>query len=125
MKLLLDNNLSPWLATELCKVGHDATHVLDIGMHAASDREILEFALSQGSIVISNDKDFGQIIAQSNLARPSVILLRQLIDPKQQLALLIENLPSLSEPLGLGALISLDSRVARVKLLPILPRRTQ
>ena len=36
MKLLLDNNLSPQLVALLAVQGHEAEHVRDRGMHAAT-----------------------------------------------------------------------------------------
>jgi hypothetical protein len=40
VKFLIDQALSPAVATELNRAGHDALHVRDLGMQAASDEEI-------------------------------------------------------------------------------------
>ncbi len=55
MKFLIDNALSPVVATELRKAGHDASHVRDHYLQAASDEQIFEFAAKRGLIVVSAD----------------------------------------------------------------------
>jgi Domain of unknown function (DUF5615) len=49
--------------------GHDAVHVLDDGMHAATDEAVFERAAAESRVVVSADTDFG-----TPLARPSVEL---------------------------------------------------
>ncbi len=41
MRFLIDNNLSPVLADELKTAGHDAVHVRDYGLQAATDQVVL------------------------------------------------------------------------------------
>jgi Domain of unknown function (DUF5615) len=46
VKFLVDNNLSPLLAKSLKAAGHDAVHVRDLGLQAATDEIVLEQARS-------------------------------------------------------------------------------
>ena len=77
MKFLIDNALSPIIARGLLDAGHDAIHVRDIGMAAASDPEIFELAIKDNRILISADTDFGSLLAFRESAKPSFILFRQ------------------------------------------------
>ena len=51
MKLLIDANLSPRVATALRVAGHTAVHVADIGLLDASDSEIFDRAAEDGYVV--------------------------------------------------------------------------
>ena len=46
MKLLLDEALSPRLATVLTALGHTSEHVRDLGIRGASDQEVVDRARS-------------------------------------------------------------------------------
>lgn len=52
MRFLVDNALSPVVAERLEAAGHDAAHVRDYGLQAASDEQIFERDLANGSIVV-------------------------------------------------------------------------
>ena len=65
MKFLIDNNLSPLLAESLKAAGHDAVHVRDLGLQAATDEVVLEHARSQDQVLVSADADFGTLLARS------------------------------------------------------------
>lgn len=59
MRFVVDANLSPRVAGLLTAVGHDAVAVRDVGLHDATDDEILDRALTDDRIIISHDTDFG------------------------------------------------------------------
>jgi hypothetical protein len=50
MKFLVDNALSPEVARLLNEAGHDAVHVRDLGMAAATDSVILAQAASDSQV---------------------------------------------------------------------------
>src|SRR2546427_933690 len=76
MRFLIDNALSPVLATLLTQAGHDALHVRTIELHRADDIEIFDRAAAEDRIVVSADTDFGTLLATRTVQKPSVIQFR-------------------------------------------------
>ena len=60
MRFLVDAQLSPALARWRAAEGHEAEHVGDLGMQAASDAVIWNCALAPSSAIIMKDEDFAQ-----------------------------------------------------------------
>ena len=58
MRFLVDAQLPPGLARHLTALGHEAEHVLELGLAGATDSEIWAHAIRVGAIVISKDGDF-------------------------------------------------------------------
>ncbi|HUD92753.1 DUF5615 family PIN-like protein [Sphingobium sp.] len=58
MKFLIDAQLPPALCRWLRDRGHEAEHVSDIGMIAASDGAIAARAEADGAVLFSKDEDF-------------------------------------------------------------------
>lgn len=117
----MDQALSPILAEELRRNGHDAIHVRDYGLQAADDRTIFLRAAAEDRVVISADTDFGALLAVGAETRPSLILFRGQISrrPKLQSKFLLANLPALSEAPSRGSIVAFEETRIRVRFLPI------
>ncbi len=122
MRFLFDQCLSPDFAQALAAVGHDIVHVRDRGMQRAGDPEVLQLARSEGRILVSADTDFGTILAQTSAIRPSVIIFRRTTGrrPAEQAALLVANLPAITEALHAGSVVVVEEARLRVRRLPII-----
>ena len=109
------------LAEHLRQSGHDAVHVRDYGMQAATDEEIFNRAQQQDRIVVSADTDFGTIVTLRREAKPSIILFRQGHSrrPDQQAALLLKNLPEIEDALIGGCVAVFDRARIRIRPLPV------
>lgn len=120
MKFLIDNALSPTIAKGLTEKGYDAIHVRDIGMAAASDPEIFDFAIDEDRILISADTDFGALLAFRQSSKPSFILFRQTDKhPTSQLNFLLTHLPTLKKELLSGCVVVFEDQRIRIRSLPI------
>lgn len=75
MKFLLDENLSKKLAIYFSQLGHSVLRIKKINP-GINDYLVLELALSKDSILITADKDFGELVFKEKLAHCGIILLR-------------------------------------------------
>jgi predicted nuclease of predicted toxin-antitoxin system len=57
MRFVVDNQLSPRLSKFLQDSGHDSVHVAMVGLEAADDRTVWEWAIRESRIVVSKDED--------------------------------------------------------------------
>ncbi|MBI4884612.1 MAG: DUF5615 family PIN-like protein [Actinobacteria bacterium] len=121
MKLLVDANLSPIVATLLREHGHDVEHVVDVRLGMASDVVIFDYAVKTRRVVISCDTDFGVLLAQHRTTAPSLVLLRHMNDtaPEEQARLLVGALTATSEQLEAGAVVTLAPGHLRTRALPL------
>ena len=121
MKLLIDNALSPVVASLLRDAGHDALHVRDLGLAAADDDVLFARAAEDGRVVVSADTDFGTILALRVLRSPSFVLWRRATPrrPEHQAPIIASVLADAQDPLESGAIVVIEANRFRIRKLPI------
>lgn len=75
MRLLFDQNLAPRLVTLLAEAFPGSLHVREVGLEAADDRRVWDFARGNGLAIVSKDADFRQLSFLHG-SPPKVIWLR-------------------------------------------------
>jgi predicted nuclease of predicted toxin-antitoxin system len=121
MRLLIDENLSWRLAELLTKTGYDAVHLRDLDAAGAPDTDVMVLATRENRVIISADTDFGALLAHTRATRPSVILVRALVDrrPPELAGIIAANLETIHEHLDAGALAAFTQDGIRVRHLPL------
>jgi predicted nuclease of predicted toxin-antitoxin system len=122
VKLLLDMNLSTRWVKALAAVGYVAVPWREVGDRRASDSEIMDFARLHGYVVLTHDLDFGDMLAMFGQTGPSVVQIRaKNVKLDRVFELVVDGINSASEALQNGALVTIDTQRARVRMLPFRP----
>lgn len=84
MRLLIDESAGKKLASLLEQAGHDAVFSGEAGA-GLRDEEVLSFAERENRILVTADKDFGELVFRMKMRASGVILLRMLTrDPQKR-----------------------------------------
>jgi predicted nuclease of predicted toxin-antitoxin system len=95
-----------------------------MGSANAPDEEIIPLATREGWVILTQDLDFGIILAASHGEKPSVIQIRSRdVSPEAAAQAVVATIRQLSAELEKGALVTLDPRQTRVRILPLPARR--
>ncbi len=102
MKFLLDQNAETRVLLFLASQGHDAKRVGVDYPPGIPDEEVLARAYSEQRILITNDRDFGELIFRQKLPHAGVIYLRFPLDATtdQKIASLTSLLSTRASDLG-------------------------
>lgn len=120
MKLLIDMNLPRTWISHLAEAGIDAVHWSDIGPVGALDHQLMDFARQQKFVAFTRDLDFGELLALTNSAGPSVVQLRGGdLMPQVSGAIVVAALGTFQQQIETGALVTVSLSRARVRILPI------
>ncbi|MDE2683755.1 MAG: DUF5615 family PIN-like protein [Chloroflexota bacterium] len=74
MRLVIDENMSPVIATLLRNYGHDVIAVAEESPRLP-DPAVMEWAVREDRILVTSDNDFGALIYHQGLPSPPAVVL--------------------------------------------------
>ena len=120
MRFLADMGISPKTVAFLQSLDHDSVHLHDQGLDRLEDPAILAKAQEEDRILLTNDLDFGELIAVSGARLPSIVVFRlRNMRPEMVSRYLQGIIDQHGESLEKGAIISVTEGQVRVRLLPL------
>jgi predicted nuclease of predicted toxin-antitoxin system len=120
MKLLLDMNIPLKYAGLLEKKGIETLRWSDVGAPNASDVEIMAYARANNLIVLTYDLDFSTMLSITQDSKPSIAQIRaSVLYAEQSADFIADSLLRNADELDKGAILSIDVRKARLRLLPL------
>ena len=100
--------------------GFETIHWSAVGRPSALDSEILEYARTNGWTVFTHDLDFGALLAKQQTRQPSVLQIRtQDVLPVAIGDIVLRTLRLCHLQLEEGALVTVDLKRERIRLLPL------
>jgi predicted nuclease of predicted toxin-antitoxin system len=120
VKVLVDMNLSPRWAAFLAEKGFEAAHWSALGAADAADEVLFRHAAAGGWVILTNDLDFGAILAHAKSGKPSVVQMRTAdLRPEACGAVLAGALRQCEAELSAGCIVTLLPDKAKVRRLPL------
>jgi predicted nuclease of predicted toxin-antitoxin system len=120
MKLLLDMNIPLKYAALLSNKGIESLFWSAVGSPNAADNEIMEYASDNNLIVLTFDLDFSAILSSTHDLKPSIIQVRaSILYAEQTVDFIAEDLLRNKHDLEKGAILTIDTKRARLRLLPL------
>lgn len=117
MKLLFDMNFGPRWPDRVRPLGIEALHWGEVGAPTAADAEILEWAESEGCVVVTQDLGFSAILAKGRARRFGVVVVRRASGLEERLPdLLVRAVRAHESELTSGAVVSIDARTGRARV---------
>ena len=75
MKLIADEGVDRPVVERLRQDGHDVVYVAELSP-SVPDEEVLQQANARGAVLLTADKDFGELVFRQGLVHSGVVLLR-------------------------------------------------
>jgi predicted nuclease of predicted toxin-antitoxin system len=94
MRFLLDQSAEARIGVILVSLGHDATRVGKDHPPGLPDDQVLSIAVTEQRVLLTNDRDFGDLIFRQNQAHAGVVYFRFPLDTTahQKIAALLDLL---------------------------------
>ena len=90
MKLLADESVDHPIVVQLRREGHEVLSIAELSP-SITDREVLERANAEQALLLTGDKDFGELVFRQGLLHYGVVLLRLSGAPAAEKASLVSG----------------------------------
>lgn len=99
MKILADENISRILVERLRQEGHLVEYIMEIA-RGSNDSIVLELANRQGALLVTDDKDFGELVFHQHLRASGILLVRlATLSPSQEVEVVVKVIREYSDKL--------------------------
>jgi predicted nuclease of predicted toxin-antitoxin system len=111
MRFLVDECSGPGLAEWLRSEGHDVASVFEIA-RGAPDEEVVRMASEEKRTIVTNDKDFGEMVFRKGHSHYGIVLLR-LDDERTQIKIEVmrQLLSSYADRIGNNFIVVTEDQV--------------
>jgi predicted nuclease of predicted toxin-antitoxin system len=111
MRFIVDECTGPVVAQWLRSLGHDVFSVFDEA-RGSEDDWILQKAFDEERVLVTCDKDFGDLVYRDGLAHKGIILLRTVVqEPASLITLLSRVLANYSDQIKDSFVVVTESKV--------------
>jgi len=111
VRFLADENVEQPIVDALREAGHDVICVSEV-VPGAPDRDVLGLANAQSRLLLTNDKDFGELSYREGLVSTGVVLLRfQTENGSRKAVLLLDALADTVDRLAGHFAVVVEGRV--------------
>lgn len=115
MRFLVDECVGPSVVRWLHENNHDATSAYE-DCRGWEDKSILEKAYSEGRIVVTMDKDFGEMVFRMKLPHRGIILLRSAYSGPAKKISMMKKVLSLPESDLSGRFVVVTETAIRISI---------
>lgn len=91
MKLLTDENIALTVLKILRQQGRDVKDVKEESLQGSTDRVLIEIAKRDDRVIVTHDKDFGNLFHQPAIEHQGVVILRLKSHQPLHVAKVLEN----------------------------------
>ena len=117
MRFLIDENISPLIADALRAAGHDVTAAVLV-CPGAPDSQVVRLAIDDARMIISEDKDFGELAFRDGLHPLGLVrLVLQGQTPAEKATRILQVLQTESTAIA-GAILVVEPSRTRRRALP-------
>lgn len=118
MKFLADQNVEEPVVAQLRSAGHEVLQLADVLPIRAIDDQILRHARDEARILLTNDKDFGELTFLRRQAAAGVVLLRMpTLGSQQKGEKLLQAIATLGSQFA-GSMVVVTEKGLRRRSLP-------